>query len=93
MNPHKVMGGVTLGFRSHEAPPSRPPVSAQGIASSYLIGTYDIRGSARTLLHLINPTGKNLRVMVAFFDDNEKPLLCTQEKLSPNDLLERGLPR
>jgi hypothetical protein len=59
-----------------------------GILSPYIIGTFDSREGAKTILQIINPTAKYLRVMAAFFDDNEKPLKCIKDKLSPNDLLE-----
>ena len=58
-----------------------------GSFSSYLVGTYDMRGG-RTLLHIINPTAKGFEVYVAFFDADEKPLICKKDKLSNNDLLE-----
>jgi len=59
-----------------------------GILSPYIIGTFESREGAKTILQIINPTAKYLRVMAAFFDDNEKPLKCIKDKLSPNDLLE-----
>ncbi|MFZ3138231.1 MAG: hypothetical protein WA126_12675 [Thermodesulfovibrionales bacterium] len=59
-----------------------------GILSPYIIGTFDSREGAKTILQIINPTAKYLRIMAAFFDDNEKPLKCIKDKLSPNDLLE-----
>lgn len=60
-----------------------------GILSPYLVGTWDLREKGTlSRIQLVNPTAKNLRVWVAFFDDNEKPLKCIQGKLSHNDLLE-----
>jgi hypothetical protein len=66
----------------------RPFPPSGGILSPYIIGTYDLRGGRRTFLQIVNPTGNFLRVLVAFFDDNEKPLKCLRDRLSPNDLLE-----
>lgn len=62
-----------------------PPTS--GLVTPYIIGTWDLRDT-QSLVHLINPTGKHLRALVAFFDADEKPLRCIQEKFSPNDLNE-----
>ncbi len=59
-----------------------------GIVTSFIIGTYDLRDGAESFLHIINPTGRNLRVVIAFFDDKERPVGCRKDKLSPNDLLE-----
>ncbi len=59
-----------------------------GMLSPYLIGTWDLRKKVQCIIQLVNPTAKNLRVWVAFFDDNERPLKCIQDKLSHNDLLE-----
>jgi hypothetical protein len=58
-----------------------------GMFSSYLVGMYDKR-DATTVLQIINPTANDLEVYIAFFDANEKPLLCIKDKLSHNDLLE-----
>lgn len=60
---------------------------SSGLVTSYIIGTYDLR-EAQSFVHIINPTGKHLRALIAFFDDNEKPLRCIKEKFSPNDLAE-----
>ena len=68
------------------APPAPPAWS--GGASPYLIGTWDNRNGQTTLLHVINPTGQRLTVLVAFFDDNEAPLGCFHTELTPNDVLE-----
>ncbi|MCP4146285.1 MAG: hypothetical protein GY757_00915 [bacterium] len=54
----------------------------------YLIGTYDQREKAHTVLHILNPTGKFLYVTAVFFDHNEKWLKMVDEKMSPNDLWE-----
>jgi hypothetical protein len=58
-----------------------------GSFSAYLVGTYDTR-AGNTVLHVINPTAKDLEVYLAFFDADERPLRCKKEKLSHNDLLE-----
>lgn len=68
-----------------EVPPT-PPIS--GAVTPYLVGTFDLRDGGRTRLHILNPTARNLRVWVAFFDDKEKPLTCVRKKLTGNDLLE-----
>jgi len=83
----EVVGGISFVAAVEK---ERPVVftPSDGVLSPYLIGTFDQRGGAKTILHIINPTAKYFRVMVAFFDDNEKPLKCVHDKLSPNDLLE-----
>lgn len=86
VDPPQEMGGVTFRFRGEEKPPALAP--CDGVLSPYLTGTFDLRKHRGTILSIINPTANNLRVMVAFFDDNERPLGCTRNKLSPNDLLE-----
>ncbi len=84
----EVVGGVTVNTTvGNEQPAAFTP--ADGVLSPYIIGTYDNnRDSVITILQVINPTAKNLRIMVAFFDDNEKPIRCVNEKLSPNDMVE-----
>jgi hypothetical protein len=64
------------------------PATWSGGASPYLIGVWDHRGGQTTFLHIINPTGQFLNVLVVFFDDQERPLLCRQTNLTPNDVLE-----
>lgn len=86
VDPPKVMGGVTFRFRGEEKVSTFVP--CDGVLSPYLTGTFDLRDERRTILHIINPTAKHLRVIVAFFDDKEKPLKCVRDSLSPNDLLE-----
>ncbi|MBI1811067.1 MAG: hypothetical protein HY035_01090 [Nitrospirae bacterium] len=84
---NKIIGGISfVATVEKEKPMAFTP--SGGVLSPYLIGTFDMRDEARTVLHIINPTAKNLRFMVAFFDDNEKPLKCIHDKLSPNDLSE-----
>jgi hypothetical protein len=82
-----VVGGISfIATVEKERPMIFTP--SGGILSPYIIGTFDTREGAKTILQIINPTSKYLRVMAAFFDDNEKPLKCIKDKLSPNDLLE-----
>jgi len=63
-----------------------------GAFGSYLVGTYDLR-SGTTVISVVNPTGHNLYLYVAFFNDNEKGLKCLQDRLSPNDLVEYDVGR
>jgi hypothetical protein len=87
LNDKEIIGGISFTVTvDKEKAPSFPP--SGGMLSPYLIGTFDLRAGAKTILHILNPTARYLRVMVAFFDDNEKPLKCVHDKLSPNDLLE-----
>lgn len=86
VEPPEVMGGATFRFQGEEKASTFTP--CEGILSPYLTGTFDLRDDRRSILHIINPTAKHLRVMVAFFDDNEEPLNCVRASLSPNDLLE-----
>ena len=58
-----------------------------GAFSSYLVGTYDMR-NAYTVFQIINPTGTGIDVYVAFFDDNENPLICKKYNFSHNRLIE-----
>lgn len=69
---------------------SSVPLHAQegGAFSSYLVGTYDLREGYGTKIQIVNPTAYSIEVLIAFFDDNEKPLRCLKEKLSHNDLVE-----
>jgi len=77
------LGAVTFGLA-----PKDPSGETVGGASAYLVGAYDQRKGVQTLLHIVNPSAKYLRVVATFFDDNEKPLKCVKEKMSPNDLWE-----
>ena len=79
---------VPLGAVNYRLSPKVTATGSIGGASSYLVGTFDQRKEARTRLHIVNPTATGLRVLLAFFDDNEKLLKCVREQLSPNDLLE-----
>lgn len=86
---NEIIGGVS--FTATVDKEKSPFVPSGGVLSPYLIGTYDLRSGGKTVLHILNPTAKYLRVMIAVFDDNEKPLSCIKDKLSPNDLLEVDL--
>ncbi len=69
--------------------------------SAYLLGTWEngrILGLTTTI-QIVNPTTDDLRIVVAFFDGNEKPLRLLKsgddvlkEPLSPNDLCEINIP-
>lgn len=82
----EIVGGISFDAREPQAAALFPP--AGGLLSPYLIGTYDLRSRHWTTFQIVNPTGMPLQVLVAFFDDDEKPLGCVRERLSPNDLLE-----
>ena len=82
----QIVGGLSFDAKEAMAADSFPP--AGGLLSPYILGTYDLRGGHWTILQVVNPTGRPLRVLVAFFDDDEKPLACVRDRLSPNDLLE-----
>jgi hypothetical protein len=88
----ELVGGVSFDITAVETPTVRFAPSG-GVLSPYIIGTWDLRGGRRSFLQLVNPTGRPLRVMVALFDDNEKPLKCLRDSLSPNDLLEIDIKR
>jgi hypothetical protein len=84
---NEIVGGVSFTVTVEKEKPAAF-IPSDGVLSPYLIGTFDLRGGGKTIFQIINPTAKYLRVMAAFFDDNEKPLKCVYDKLSPNDLLE-----
>jgi hypothetical protein len=88
----KMVGGVSFETTVSKALPILFP-PAGGVLSPYIIGTWDMREGRATMLQLVNPTGQYLYLWVAFFDDNEKPLKCVRERLSPNDLLELDVRR
>lgn len=58
--------------------------------SAYLVGTWERRLGIGTTIQIINPTDRDLDIVVAFFDDNEECLRCirSEKPLSPNDLWE-----
>ena len=84
----EIVGGISFAAREPQADASALFPPAGGSLSPYLIGTYDLRSGHWTTFQIVNPTGKPLRVLAAFFDDDEKPLGCVRDRLSPNDLLE-----
>ena len=81
---------ITMGCASLNASAQfcRDDDAVGGSASCYLTGTYELRGGARTWLQIVNPTAHPMWVTALFFDDNEKPLVCVQQEMSPNDLWE-----
>lgn len=83
----QIVGGISMDAHEPAAAKSLFP-PAGGSLSPYLIGTYDLRQRQRAALQILNPTGRPVRVLVAFFDDDEKPQACLRERLSANDLLE-----
>ncbi len=88
----EVVGGVSFDATVTKALPVLFPPSG-GVLAPYIIGTWDLREGRATTLQLVNPTGQYIYLWVAFFNDNEKPLKCVREKLSPNDLLELDVRR
>ena len=64
-----------------------------GGVSAYLIGSYDLRLDGRNLVRVLNPTGRELRVVIAVFDPSGQPLGCEQERIAPNGLVERDVSR
>lgn len=55
--------------------------------ASYLIGSYDLR-EGRTHIHVMNPTGEVLNILVALFTVDGKPQRCIDRKVPPNGLFE-----
>ncbi len=80
----RVAGGISFDLG---VTPALPP-SSSGQLTPYVTGTWDLREDRKSVVQLVNPTGGHLKVQVAFFDDNERPLGCVRGALSPNDLLE-----
>jgi hypothetical protein len=87
------LGGLSFDIVDAEQPQVDAFPPAGGVLSAYLTGTWELRKRRSTVLQLVNPTGQDLAVLVAFFDDNEKPLKCVKDKLSANDLLEVDVKR
>ena len=64
-----------------------------GDLSPYLVGTWEafsqgLGGGSEvsdTIIELVNPTSKTLLVMVAFFDDDERPLCRVEVTMTQND--------
>ena len=83
----EIQGGLSFDVTVDTALPLLFPPSG-GVLSPYIVGTWDQRAGRATVLQLVNPTGRYVYVWVALFNEDEKPLKCLREKLSPNDLLE-----
>jgi hypothetical protein len=76
---------VLLGFEQGAL--AQQPQEPAG-ASAYLVGVFDTREGLTTLVQIVNPTTANLRLFIAFFDENENLLGCIRHELSGNDLFE-----
>ena len=57
-------------------------------AGDYLVGTFDLRGGRGAVLQVVNPTGQELLLLAAFYDDSGTPLRCRAERLSADGLAE-----
>ncbi len=62
--------------------------ACEGGAATYLIGRFDLRRDNKTLVHVMNPTGRALALVVSLFDDKGKPFQCMRDKIGPNGLVE-----
>ncbi len=88
VEPAGILGGLTYRFRTSKAVPQPTTPTTAGSESSYLIGAFSFGRGEQATVRVINPTGKKLRLLAAFFDDDERPLRCLRDTLSANDLLE-----
>lgn len=88
----EIQGGLSFDATVDHAQALLFPPSG-GVLAPYIVGTWDQRTGRSTVLQLVNPTGRYVFVWVALFNEDEKPLKCLREKLSPNDLLEVDLRR
>lgn len=88
----QVVGGVSFDITATKSLPILFPPSG-GALAPYMVGTWDLRDGRASTLQLVNPTGQYIYAWVVLFDDNERPLKCVREKLSPNDLLELDVRR
>ncbi len=77
-------GGHEDVVGAREAAVSREPAAG----SAYLVGLFDNRGNRGTLFRIINLTSTDLRLSMAFFDQDGKPLHCHRDRLSGNGLVE-----
>ena len=84
----RLMGGLTLGFTPKQPPDGSGDSDPAKGASTYLVGTFDLRENHNTVIYLVNPTAQSLQALVTFFDDKERPLSCVRKNLGPNGLLE-----
>ena len=82
----QVLGGISFDAAEPAAAAPFPP--AGGVLGPYLIGTYDLRPGHRTTFQVLNPTGRPLQLLAAFFDADGQPAGCLRDRLGPNDLLE-----
>lgn len=88
----ELQGGLSFDVTVDHARALLFPPSG-GVLAPYLVGTWDLRPGRSTVLQLVNPTGRFIFVWVALFNEDEKPLKCVRERLSPNDLLELDVRR
>ena len=56
--------------------------------STYLVGTYDLRGASRTWITVINPTHLPHTVLVAFYDEAGRFQNFARNEIPPNGLWE-----
>ena len=75
---------VLLGFQQGAFAQPQEPAGA----SAYLVGVFETREGLTTLVQIVNPTRADLRLFIAFFDDDEELLQCISERLTGNDLFE-----
>jgi hypothetical protein len=85
--PREASRFVTLAQVEPTPPDGGEGDGAGGAVASYLIGTYDLQ-IARTTLLVMNPTARDLSLVISFFDDDGNPRRCLRNKLTANDLLE-----
>jgi hypothetical protein len=83
----ELQGGLSFDVTVDHAQALLFPPSG-GVLSPYIVGTWDLLAGRTSVLQLVNPTGRYVYVWVALFNEDEKPLKCLRDKLSPNDLLE-----
>jgi hypothetical protein len=87
----ETIGGIS--FEATEADPVALFPPSGGSLGPYLAGTWDLRKRRSTVVQVVNPTARPLELLVALFDDNEKPVGCVRESLSANDLAEIDIRR
>lgn len=89
LDPPAILGGLTFRYR----PSTEPVVENDGSESSYLVGAWASQRNDSASVRIVNPTGRYVEAVAAFFDDAELPLRCVRERLSPNDLWEIDVAR
>ncbi len=57
-------------------------------AGTHLVGTFDLRGGRKAVLQVVNPTGEELLLLSAFYDDSGTPLRCRTARLTAGGLAE-----